>query len=270
MIRLLGCVLLLTCGETLWAQNPNAPKDNPSEQNSQVNDNGSDSRRVFFDALRETRSNGAGEISHLLRQESVRKEIRLSDEALKSLEEQRDNRRKVFDELFQQFRDEKKSLEQLKKEMRQQVESDDEETWKLLAGADRQRLIGLFVQERQASAITNSKVAELVGITEARRQEISEFRDKVAAQLFKEIEPEMRERLSAASRQKIWERTFRKISNSVDEMLSDEQKAKLKQLEGAPFVFEPWQGPTRGRSREGSQRSNSDSPKNEKCEVANK
>lgn len=257
--------------ERLNQERPRRP-----ERSGQESDRSSpadqESREIFFRTLGETRSRGAQELSYLLFQESVRKEINLSDDSAKAAREVLAQTRAAAEKLYEQLKAKEINADLLKTKLIEIMAKGDQDIWKILGGsnANSDRLIGLYVQHRQCVAVLNKIVAEKVGLDEARRHEIIVKKEAEERQMF---EDRSRDGQTPGDRFRAWEKMQKKIDGVVSGMLTSEQRTKLEDLKGAPFAFEEFQFPPGppGRGRDGGRdRNRRDNGHDEKCKDGEK
>ncbi len=226
-----------------------------------------ETREIFFRTLSETRSRGAQEFSYLLFQESVRKEINLGEDSAKAAREILSQTRSSAEKLYEQLKAKKLTSEELKVKMQEIMTNADRDIWKTLgeSNSKRDRLVELYVQHRQCSAVLNKIVAEKVGLEETRRREIIAQKEAVEREMF---EDRSHDAQNPGDRFRAWEKVQKKIDGVVSEMLTTEQRDKLEKLKGEPFKFEEFPFPPGppGRGREGGrERNRRDNEHDEKC-----
>lgn len=209
-----------------------------------------EARETFFRTLSETRSRGAQEFSYLLFQESVRKEIELSEASAKSAREILSQTRTSVEKLYAQLKAKEITSDELKVKMLEIMTNADRDIWKILgeSSSKRDRLVGLFVQHRHCASVLNKIVAEKIGLEESRRQEIVTKKEAVEREMFEE---RSRDSQSPGDRFRAWEKVQKKLDSVVSEMLTPEQREKLEKLKGEPFKFEEFQGGPSRRGRDG-------------------
>lgn len=247
--------------------NSDKPKDKPNGPHSESEHAAErETRDIFFRTLNETRSRGAQEFSYLLFQESVRKEIGLSDENAKQAREVLSQSRVSAEKLYEQLKAKSISTDELKVKMQELMTSADRDIWKALGATDkRDRLVGLFVQHRHCSSVLNRIVAEKVGLDESQREEIIRKKETEERKMFEELS---RDANSPSDRFRAWEKVQKKIDVIVSEMLTPEQRQNLEKLKGEPFAFEEFPMPP-GRGKDG-RRGRRDTEKDEKCRECDK
>ncbi len=231
-----------------------------------------ESREIFFRTLSETRSRGAQEFSYLLFQESIRKEIDLSDEGAKAAREVLAQTRTSAEKLYDQLKAKEINRDELKTKMLGIMSDCDRDIWKILVDskANSDRLVGLFVQHRHCASVLNKIVAEKVGLEEPRRLEIIAKKEAIEREMF---EDRSREAQNPGDRFRAWEKVQKKIDGVVSEMLTAEQREKLEGLKGKPFKFEEFAFPPGppGRGRDGArERNRRDGDHDEKCRESEK
>lgn len=277
-LRLTFLMSLFVYSAVVHAQDPLTNPDKPTASRSQEPERNStpdpksreadrESREIFFRTLNETRSRGAQELCYLLFQESVRKEISLSDDSAKATREILSQTRSSAEKLYEQLKAKEITAEELKVELREIMTSADRDIWKTMSesNANVDRLIGLFVQHRQSAAVLNRVIADKVGLDEPRRHEIIAKKEAVEKEMFEE---RSRDAQSPGDRFRAWERVQKKIDGEVSKMLTSDQRDKLEKLKGKPFNFEefayPPGPPPRGRDG-GRDRNRRENGRDEKC-----
>jgi Spy/CpxP family protein refolding chaperone len=173
----------------------------------------------------------------LLGQESVQKELGLSDEQKQQVEE-----------LSKKTREQRQGLMDLDPQersakMRELREQNDKEVSKILKPEQHKRLHQITLQvQGLASALGNPKVAEEMQIKDDQKPQIKEIQDYVREQTRDLFQPGGN---PDDARKKMEE--LRKTSNErVEKVLTAEQKAKWKELAGEPFKGEIRRGPPPG------------------------
>jgi hypothetical protein len=214
-------------------------------------------RDLFFRTMYEVRSRAGHDLAYLLFQKKVRDEIGLSDERHRAVMEIGKALRSDTEDLHNQFKSEKIAPEQLAPKLREVVSASDKKFLEAL-GSDtvRNRLIGLFVQHRKASAALNELVAAKIGLSDEKRKELLGIKENREREL---IEAAFAAAPKLEDRRKNWEKIQRQIDDLVSENLTSEQREKLEALKGKPFEFEPnSMGPGRPRREHDEHRDRSD------------
>ena len=276
-LRLTFLMSLFVYSAVVRAQDPLTNPDKPTASRSQEPERNStpdpksreadrESREIFFRTLNETRSRGAQELCYLLFQESVRKEIELNEDSAKAAREILIQTRSSAEKFYEQLKAKTITSDELKVKMLEIMTNADRDIWKILgeSNSKRDRLIGLFVQHRQCSSVLNKIVAEKVGLEDSRRQEIVSKKEAEERKMFEERSREVQ---SPGDRIRAWEKVQKQIDGVVSKMLSDEQRKKLEELKGEPFMFETFAfppGPS-GRGREGGGDRRRENGHDEKC-----
>ncbi len=204
---------------------------------------------VFFRAIHETRSHGAQEMAYLLFQKSVRKELGLTEENEQSLKDSGNKLREQIDRLRVALKSNEIDEQQLVDQLKELVEKADAQFIQGLGTPDKlERLIGIFVQHRKASAALNSLVAERIGLSEQKRREILAGKEALEKEL---MEKAFSQDADPDDRHRAWEKIQRKIDDYVAEKLAADQLEKLDAVKGKAFAFEPPFGPGRQRRDRG-------------------
>ena len=109
----------------------------------------------------------------------------------------------------------------------------DEETFKLLTADQGKRLKELFVQYNGAAAISHPVISKDLGITDEQKTKIKDAQDANSKKLIESFggggSPE--------EARKTIEKLQDDLKADLEKLLTDEQKAKLKELQGAKFEF---------------------------------
>ena len=177
------------------------------------------------------------EVLGLLRMEEVQKEIGLSPEAYKTLQEALPDMRALFQA------DESERAAKLKEANTKAQELIDE----ALSPKQQTRLLGLLVQQQGMRALSNEMVAKQIGLDAGKSEEIKAVLTKVG----EENREKMREAFSGGGgdREKMRETmdSMRKeLDQAVAAKLSDAQKKALEELKGDAFTFPERRGPGAG------------------------
>ena len=161
----------------------------------------------------------------LLGQKSVQEELKLSDEQVKQVEELSAKQR----EAFQGFGD--LSQEERRTKMQEMTKANDKALAKILKSAQYKRVEQIALQQQTSRALAftlnNEEIAKELKITDEQKEKI------------REIQAKSREEMQGIERN---EEGFKKMqeimkasNDKVKGVLSAEQKAKLKEMEGEPF-----------------------------------
>lgn len=168
-------------------------------------------------------SGGALELLGLLRMEEVQKELGMTPETYKSLQEALPDLRSVFQA------SEGDRAAKLKEANAKAQDVIDE----ALSPKQQKRLLGLLVQQQGARAVTNELVAKQIGLEPAKAQEIREV-------LMKSGE-KMREAFTGGGDREKMREAMEEIRKEIDQAvaakLSDKQKEDLEELKGDAFTF---------------------------------
>lgn len=178
---------------------------------------------------------GAGNPAMLLRQESVQKELKLSDDQIKKVEELGEAMR----EKFQEARD--LEGEERAKKMRELTTENEKALGKLLKPDQDKRLKQISYQQQGAQAFANPDVAKALGLTDAQKAEIQKINEDSREQ--------MREIFQGGPPDEEGRKKMQEIRKAASEksmkVLAGEQKTKWKEMQGQPFKGEIRFGPPR-------------------------
>lgn len=176
-----------------------------------------------------------GGVTFLLGQESVQKELKLSDAQVKQVKELMDKQR----EAFQGLRD--LSQEERRTKMQELNKANNEAVAKILKPEQIKRVRQISLQRQGAAAVNNEEIAKALNITDDQKQKIREIQTKSR----EEMQGLGRDEEGAKKRQEI-----RKTMNEkVMGVLTADQKTKLKEMQGEPFKGEIQFGPRRNQQR---------------------
>jgi Spy/CpxP family protein refolding chaperone len=174
----------------------------------------------------------------LLTQKSVQEELKLSDEQVKKVTELQEKQR----EGFQGFQD--LSQEERRTKMQEMTKAQNEAIAKLLKPEQLKRAKQISLQQQVrfgiAFVVSNEEIAKELKITDDQKAKLEEIRGKMR----EEMQGLGRDEEGAKKRQEIMKATNEKVEG----VLTAEQKAKLKELQGEQFKGEI-QRPQFGRGR---------------------
>lgn len=181
---------------------------------------------------------GGGIPLFYLTQKSVQEELKLSDEQVKQVTELQEKQR----EAFQGLRD--LSQEERRTKMQEAMKAQSEAITKLLKPEQLKRAKQIALQQQVriglSAVVNNEEVAKELKFTDEQKAKLEEIRNKVREESqglgFDEEGRQKRQEIRKAANEK------------VESLLTAEQKAKLKELQGEPFKGEI-QPPQFGRGR---------------------
>ncbi len=178
---------------------------------------------------------GGGAI-FLLGQKSVQEELKLSEDQVQKVKELSDKQR----ESFQGLRD--LSQEDRRAKMQEMAKANDKALAEILKPGQLKRVKQISLQQQGAFALVNPEVAKALNISEEQKDKIREIQTKARD----ESQGLGRDEEGAKKRQEIRKATNEKVMG----VLTAEQKAKLKEMQGKPFEgkFE-FRRPGGGRNR---------------------
>jgi hypothetical protein len=176
-----------------------------------------------------------GNPAMLAGQESVRKDLKVTPEQAKKLDEQQEKMREKFQEAFGLEGEERgKRMQELMQENLKAVTE-------ILKPEQMKRLTQISYQQQGPSAVVNPEVAKAINLTDVQKKEVQKINEETGAQireLFQGGPPD------EETRKKMQE--IRKTAgDKIMKLLNDEQKTKWKELQGEPFKGEIRFGPPR-------------------------
>jgi hypothetical protein len=177
---------------------------------------------------------------HLLTQKAVRQDLRLTDEQAAAVQRLWARRREIFDQLHNLRQP---SQEQWRDRVQELVDQD-RTLAELLRPEQAQRLRQIVLQQKGAEAFAEPEVAEALRLSDAQKERIRALLDEVHNALWAAYK-------SPSFRPETWRQVEdgrRRARETIVGLLSDEQKAKWKELAGEPFTGEirPRRGPPLG------------------------
>jgi Spy/CpxP family protein refolding chaperone len=164
-----------------------------------------------------------GGMIFLLGQKSVQDELKLSGEQVKQVKELADKQL----ESFQGLRD--LSQEERRTKMQELNKANNEAVAKILKPEQLKRVKQISLQQQGARAVNSEEVAKALKVTEDQKEKIREIQMKS----FEEMR-ELQGEENAKKRQELMKETNEKMMN----VLTAEQKAELKKMQGEPFKGE--------------------------------
>lgn len=173
------------------------------------------------------RGPGGGGRLFLLTQESVQADLKLTEEQKTKVRALQESQRQLFQDLRNLGR------EEAAKRLREQAEKTEKELATLLKPEQAKRLqqIQLQLRMRQGNyraILTDPDIAAKIGLTDQQKEKVRQL-DAEAAKL--------RESFQGGNREEAFKR-FKELNSKYESILTDQQKAKLKELVGEPFTGE--------------------------------
>jgi Spy/CpxP family protein refolding chaperone len=163
----------------------------------------------------------------LLRQKSVQDELKVTEDQVKKVTELAEKQRGAFGELRNLSREERqKKIEERSKENAKALAE-------ILKPEQVKRLKQISLQQQGARAINNPEVATALNLTAEQKEKVKSIGEEAAK--------EMRELFQGGNREEA-RKEMADLRKSTEEkvqgVLTTEQKAKLKELQGEPFKGE--------------------------------
>jgi Spy/CpxP family protein refolding chaperone len=170
---------------------------------------------------------GFGGTTFLLQQESVQKELKLSEEQVKKIKELSEKQR----ESFRGLRD--LSQEERRTKMQEAVKANEKAVGEILKPEQLKRVKQISLQQQGARALSNPEIAKTLNLTSEQTDKIKKIQEEARAARGQRGQG----RPDEEARKKLEE--ARKATNEkIMGVLTAEQKTKLKEMTGEPFKGE--------------------------------
>jgi Spy/CpxP family protein refolding chaperone len=167
----------------------------------------------------------------LLKQESVRKELKLSEDQSRKVEDLSQAMQKKLKETSDL------ALEERSKKFKELAQENDKALGDILTPEQEKRLQQIIYQQlaTYGAAFTNEEIAESLKLTADQKKKIKDISEDTSRQIRDLIKPNTE--LDDATRQKI--RALQKTAGEkMMTVLTDQQKAMWKTMQGEPFKGE--------------------------------
>ena len=190
--------------------------------------------------------------SYLLVSESVQKELALTDDQKTSLQKLRDDQTggQAF---FSQFRG--LSQDEMQKRLQERAKETRNQISKILAPKQMERLAEINIQMVGPVALNFEDVAEKIGLTADQKEKLKNLGDETHRKLA-ELNSTLNGQPPTGEKRKERQQKFKEIASDRKDkaiaLLTDDQKAKFKQLQGEKFDTSTIQ-PARGSFRSSGQ-----------------
>lgn len=169
-----------------------------------------------------------GGTTFLLQQESVQKELKLSEEQVKKIKELSEKQR----ESFRGLRD--LSQEERRTKMQEAAKANEKAVGEILKPEQLKRVKQISLQRQGARALSNPEIAKVLNLTSEQTDKIKKIQEEARAGRGQRGQGG---RLDEEARKKLEE--ARKATNEkIMGVLTAEQKTKLKEMTGEPFKGE--------------------------------
>jgi hypothetical protein len=163
----------------------------------------------------------------LLRQKSVQQELRLAPDVIKNIMEFTNKESGAYGKALKLSREERqKAIEELEREEKKFLEDH-------LTAAQRKRLDQITLQVTGLQQLTRPEVARVLNLTEEQQQKFKEMAGEARKALRAIIDSPNRE-----GRNERLAKLREAIDKKIEALLTDEQKAKARELVGEPFKGE--------------------------------
>lgn len=182
------------------------------------------------------RGMGAADSSgtNLLQRADVQAEIKITDDQKSKIQAQQEGMRDKFREVFQNANGDR---EVMQKEMQKLMAENTKATLALLNDDQKKRLHELAIQRMGNGAALAPDVQKDLGITDDQKTKLKDLQDKqntANQSLFEKVRNQEMTREEVQDAMKKNNDTF---NVEVGKILTDAQKAKLKEMGGKPFTF---------------------------------
>jgi Spy/CpxP family protein refolding chaperone len=177
---------------------------------------------------RQPRGGGFGGPAFLLTQESVQKELKLSDDQVKKIKDVGEKSREAFGKLRDLDREERtKKMQEINKETTKALST-------ILSKDQAKRLKEISLQRLGARAFSNAEVAKELNITDEQKKQIQDINAATREEMTKIRQGEGSREEKA---KKVAEYT-KTVQAKLMKVLTDEQQKKWKTMTGKPFTGE--------------------------------
>jgi hypothetical protein len=171
---------------------------------------------------------GRGNIGMLAGQESVRQELKLSEEQIAKLDDQAETIREKFRDAFSLEGEERtKKIQELTQENEKAVAE-------ILKPEQMKRLKQISYQQQGAAAFRNAEVAKALELSDEQKEQIQKINEDTLAQMRELFQGGG---LDDEGRKKL-EELRKDAADKADKLLTDKQRTAWKELQGAPFKGE--------------------------------
>lgn len=191
---------------------------------------------------------------NLLNLEQVQKELELVDEQKTQIKEVAEKIREQFREAFSGLRDLNEEERRAKfTEMREKMEKQTADLRKqvdeILLPHQRDRLKQIALQVGGDAAISGDEVAKEIGLTDDQKEQLTKARDEMRSK-FGEVFADFRDPDKRDAARERMTKLREEAREAVQNILTEQQKTKLKEMRGEPFELDRSQfGGFGGRGR---------------------
>ncbi len=184
---------------------------------------------------------GGGTPSMLLQRDDVGKEINLSDDQKTRLHALRDDMQQSMREKFQAAfsSGERPSPEAMQTMVRDMLKDVDEKVAKILDEKQAKRLKELWLQHEGGSVLTNEGVQKDLGFTAAQTAAAKDLQQKQGESMQELMGRMQNQEIEREEAMKIMQKNNDLLKSALLKLLSTTQQSKFKEMQGAPFKFDP-------------------------------
>lgn len=183
---------------------------------------------------------GGGGPMGLLRRHDVQKDLVLTDDQKSKIDSIQEDSRSSMRELFQSQMSEgggRPDFEKMRPEMEKIQNASQDKIKAVLTPEQYTRLKQIFIQMDGVRSAQNEDVQKDLGVTDAQKAQIKDLQDKQMKAMRAAFEGG--ERPSREEMQEMRKKMTEVMETELGKILTDAQKAKLKELGGKPFTKDP-------------------------------
>lgn len=181
---------------------------------------------------------GGGGAVQLLQREDVQGELKLTDDQKSKISALQDKQREKMREMFTGGGGgERPDPEKMREIFTKAAEEAQKEVDTILNADQKKRLKELGVQRAGNAAVLNPETAKEVGITDEQKAKIKTLQDKQQEASTSIMEKVRNGELDRDQLREKMEANTKIFDEELGKILTDAQKAKLKEMSGKPFTF---------------------------------
>ncbi len=168
--------------------------------------------------------------------EDVAKELKLTDAQKGKLGA---FQQKQMEEMMAMFQSgERPSQEQMQGILKKRQEAEEKALKEILEEAQQKRLRELWLQRQGNGAISNEAIQKELGLSDDQKKKIKDLQAKQQAANAAIREKMMSGEIDRSEIMPLMEKNTKILNEEYGKLLTEEQAAKLKSMQGAPFKFE--------------------------------
>lgn len=180
-----------------------------------------------------------GSLVQLSIRNDVQKELKVSDEQKTKIADL-DHRMQsqIIDKMTEMSKDDKLTPNEMRGGISAIGEKFAVELADVLTADQKKRLLEVLLQQVGYLAVQREDIQDKLGLSEPQRSQVKQAQHDATARLDKIRERMMKEEMSPEERKKISDANIEAHKAAIAAALTDEQRAKFKEMQGAPFEFE--------------------------------